>query len=325
MFQRFLLPLVAAATVALAASPAPAQSSTAVFRTPGDSLQNSYRFYPSTAPAIGLLVLLPAYGGGIDSFSPGGSAPSELPERLAGIGVATIVAVPVGRTLYADDRPIQVLDEIVAEVRAREGIPDRVVVGGFSAGGTGAVRYAQWCAARPCLGTAGVAGVFAVDAPLDFERLYRGEIIAIARSRAAPSPESRMIVETLQRTLGGSPDQEPDDYRERSPVLASAPDGGNARHLAGIPIRAYTEPDVQWWIEHRGMDYGQMNAVDAAALINILRAHGHTGAALITTTGRGYRTDGSRHPHAWSIVDEEELAEWIGSLLADPGAAAGDP
>jgi hypothetical protein len=59
-----------------------------------------------------------------------------------------------------------------------------------------------------------------------------------------------------------------------------------------------------------------MNAVDHAALINLLRVAGNDRAELITTTGRGYRPGGRRHPHSWSIVDEAQLERWLLTTLS---------
>jgi hypothetical protein len=60
-----------------------------------------------------------------------------------------------------------------------------------------------------------------------------------------------------------------------------------------------------------------MNAIDLAALVNQLKILGGKKAELITTAGKGFRADGSRHPHSWSIVDEKELIEWFIGLPAD--------
>jgi hypothetical protein len=96
-----------------------------------------------------------------------------------------------------------------------------------------------------------------------------------------------------------------------SPFSAFAEGGGKARLLAGVAVRLYTEPDIDWWMTNRKVDYYSMNALDAAALILQLRLLGNRQAALITTEGRGVRPDGVRHPHSWSIVDEPELGAWI--------------
>ena len=60
-----------------------------------------------------------------------------------------------------------------------------------------------------------------------------------------------------------------------------------------------------------------MNAVDLAALVNQLKILGSKKAELVTTIGKGFREDGSRHPHSWSIVDENELIEWFIHLPSD--------
>ena len=107
-------------------------------------------------------------------------------------------------------------------------------------------------------------------------------------------------------------------YISYSPFCYTAENGGNARAFKNIYLRCYTEPDVNWWIENRGRDYYGMNAIDLAALVNQLKILGGKKAELITTTGKGFRGDGSRHPHSWSIVDEKELIEWfIGLPPAD--------
>lgn len=301
----------------LGATPLQGQRTEVVRRTPGDTIGNSYRVHEPTGTPQGLLVLLPGYGSDVDGFAASSYTPSMLPARMAEQNVLTIVAVPDAETLYASDQPLHVLDSIIAEVLKKYRIPnDRVVVGGFSSGGAGAVRYAQFCARGRCKATPKVAGIFGVDPPLDFERLYRSSEVIIQRNAPRSNiAEERMIVEGLRQALGGTPKQAAEAYRRQSPLIASIPDGGNAQLLTTTPIRLYTEPDVHWWMENRNLDYHGINAVDHAALINLLRVAGNTRAELITTAGKGYRPNGTQHPHSWSIVDEADLAQWASGLL----------
>jgi surfactin synthase thioesterase subunit len=289
-------------------------------------LNDRYRVYPPQGEVSGVLVLLPGYGGNPDSFDPtSAQSPSTLPSQLAERGVLTLVAVPESQTLYEHEGAVRALDALLAHALPMHHAAGRpMVIGGFSAGGTGAVRYAQYCAQRKCEAVTELAGVFAVDAPLDLERLFRSAALSV--ERAAPRTfvaEDHMIVQTLRRALGGTPDEARDAYRLQSAVLASAPDGGNAQLLADIPIRLYSEPDVQWWIQERNLDYYALNSIDHATMINLLRIAGNSRAELITTTGRGFRPNGQRHPHAWSIVDETDLLQWLLDLLGSEGAAEG--
>jgi hypothetical protein len=85
--------------------------------------------------------------------------------------------------------------------------------------------------------------------------------------------------------------------------------------LREVNIRAYTEPDVQWWMKTRRKDYYGMNAIDLAGFINELNISGNPDAELIISQDKGYLPDGSRHPHSWSIVDEPELIRWFVASL----------
>jgi hypothetical protein len=236
-----------------------------------------------------------------------------LPERLAKQQLVTVVPAAGNYSHWLDDAWLQHLDRIVAETLATYHLPaGALVVGGFSAGGTAAVRYAEFCSAGRSAGGVRVKGVFAVDAPLDFGRFWRGEALAIRR-KADPRfvNEAKGVLASMREILGGPPEENPDRYLRMSPFSAFAQDGGRARLLADVPVRLYTEPDVQWWMANRRVDYYSMNALDAAGLVLQLQLLGNREAQLVTTDRRGVRPDGARHPHSWSIVDEAELQAWI--------------
>lgn len=100
-------------------------------------------------------------------------------------------------------------------------------------------------------------------------------------------------------------------HRAYSGFSRSAEDGGNARYLDKMPIRTYNDVDVNWWIDNRGRDLYDMNALDQSAMINLLRQNGNSNAEFINAYGKGFRMEGDRHPHSWSIVDAGECIRWI--------------
>lgn len=280
-----------------------------IHRPVGDTLLRSYRLYEPVGAPVGVLVLIPGGGGTHDAFGPGGPTPSTLPRRLAR-AVATIVPAEV---YWLNDRWLEQLDAVIAETLTTYRLPrHRVVVGGFSGGGTAAVCYAEFTAAGRSRAGVRVQGVFAADAPLDMARLWRGEALAIARGADARFvAEAKMVLGLLEETLGGAPEQHAARYLEVSPLSAFAKGGGRAALLRDVAVRLYTEPDVDWWMANRQLDYYSMNAVDAAALVTQLQLLGNKEAELITTQGRGFRPNGVRHPHSWSIINEEDLSDWI--------------
>jgi hypothetical protein len=270
---------------------------------------NCYRVYKPVKPARGLVVMLPYYGSDANEFSS-----TALPTLLAKKNIATMVVSASG---YMKDDELSTLKELIGEVVRELNIPAQsLVVGGISAGGTGAVRYSEYCFSGHCDARSIPAAIFSVDAPLDFEAFWNRQKLNLRRGDPKSSlEESRAILDALRSAMGGSPAQVREVYRSRSPFLASEKDGGNARWLKSVPIRLYTEPDVVWMIETIGHDYYTMNAMDQAALVLQLRALGNTRANLITTTDKGFRPPGTRNPHSWTIVDEEDLANWITESL----------
>ncbi len=290
------------------------QQSRVVHPFPQDSLAGSYRLYEPAGKAVGVLVLLPGGAASHNEFQAGGSTPSTLPQQLSEQQIVTIVPSADGfPAAWLEDRYLKHLDAIVAETLTTHHIPNnRVIVGGFSGGGTTAVRFAEFCAAGRSAARISIRGVFAVDAPLDLTRFWRGETLAIRRGADARyAAEAKFLLAQMREVLGGSPEARPARYLQTSPFSAFADGGGQARLLSQIPVRLYTEPDVQWWMTNRKVDYYNMNALDAAGLILQLHLLGNRDAQLITTQGRGNRPDGSRHPHSWSIVDEPELRGWV--------------
>ena len=79
-----------------------------------------------------------------------------------------------------------------------------------------------------------------------------------------------------------------------------------------MPLRIYTEPDVDWWLRERNADLTNMNATECSAMINELNRLGNQNAKLKITQSKGYRKpNNKRHPHSWSIVDNAELIKWL--------------
>lgn len=60
-------------------------------------------------------------------------------------------------------------------------------VGGMSAAGTGAVRYVQYCYQQSTPNIKPI-GVFGVDVPLNYERLYRERLLMPLNASIATTP-----------------------------------------------------------------------------------------------------------------------------------------
>ena len=274
-----------------------------------DTLSNVVKIWKGNSNTK-LVLLLPPYGGKSNYYDS-----SKLPELLTkkGIDFAVIYAGDIG---YLEEHHLSRLDSLIGLVVNKYAYnPKHIIIGGFSAGGYGAMKYTVNSKMENTKLHYFPRAVFSVDAPLDIERWYYS-----LKSITERNPKDDMaygeafyIVEMLKGLYGGDPSEKPEFYKKNSVVTIKKPDGGNVKYLKNIPVLLFTEPDIIWYINNMHLDYTQINAVDQAAIVNILKLHGNKNAELIVTSGKGFRPDfgNMRMPHAWQIVDEELLSNWI--------------
>ncbi|WNJ20041.1 hypothetical protein [Pontibacter sp. G13] len=189
------------------------------------------------------------------------------------------------------------------------GQPERVFFGGFSSGGNMALLLADdWAESGMPL-----SGVFAVDSPIDHEKLYeRSQVVVAELPEDSPAfPEAQMIIAISEQRFGQFPDVF-DGLKSHSPFLRKTANTDQLSNLHNASIRLYTEPDTIWWQEHRAASYEDLNAYSFRELRRVYQEiYPNSDISLIQTEGKGFRPDGSRHPHSWSIVDQSALVDWM--------------
>lgn len=282
------------------------QQNKTVYENPKDSSHNFYIIRLPKDATKGLLVLNDRTLS--DSFT----------IAAYNLGICILTIVPTAKSLdnMTSDSILNTIDRMIGEViSAYKFSSHKIVIGGMSVAGTGAIRYAEYCYSSKSVQKIKPVGVFGVDPPLDYERFYNEASKSIERNFSTDAiNEGKMIVEILKKNLKGTPQTNIKSYQAKSPFCYSAKQGGNAYLLNNLAVRLYTEPDINWWIDNRRKDYYDINAIDNAALINQLKLNGNIKAELIVTSYKGVNIDG--HPHSWSIVDEQELLLWCNKLFS---------
>ena len=280
-----------------------------VYLNPNDTTKNYYTvFQPSNASLNGFLFLIPGFGETAESVM----QQTDLIEQLVTNGILTIVPTfqDGNLSLGIDRLSQQTLDEMFQDVVSKYDLENqKFYIGGFSIGGSCSIKYAQNSAVKP-------VAVFAIDPPLDFERYYNSakRKIRLSENRQANQEEEYMM-DRLEKETGGNPQTHLAEYYALSPYSFSDEQQTAVKKLVNVPLRIYSEPDIDWWMNERGIDFSGMNITDCAAMINELKRLGNDDAVLITTQNKGYRKTGNtKHPHSWSIVDNEELIDWLKSL-----------
>ncbi|MDO1445190.1 hypothetical protein Q0590_02955 [Rhodocytophaga aerolata] len=266
--------------------------------------------YPPKPPWSGFMLLVP----GMFQQPQDVLKQTELPKIAAQKGILTIIPTfKTGISSLGIDTATQAsLLDILQHVTSRNKLIDQpFYVGGFSIGGTCALKYAELALSSnyPIKPSA----AFAIDAPLDFERLYNASV----KERRLAGTDKELLAETtymlqrFEKEFGGAPADFLSFYHKGSPYSFSDTTQQAIKPLINLPIRLYTEPDVDWWLK-LGVNYSGMNAFDCAAMVNDLKKMGSTKVDLITTMNKGYRKpDNQRHPHSWSIAEPNDLVKWL--------------
>jgi esterase/lipase len=277
-----------------------------VFLDEADKTKNCYTIiYPPKLPWTGYIFLIPGFGETAENVL----KQTDLPNKLALNGILTIIPTfQDGVLSFGVDRlSQQTFDKILKDVTSKHQLIDqRFYVGGFSIGGSCAIKYAENAAIKP-------TAVFAIDPPLDFERFYNSAKRDIRLSKdGEANPENIYMIDRLEKETGGSPTTHLTEYYTISPYSFSDTTQTEVKKLSNISLRIYTEPDINWWLQERGADFTSINATECSAMINELNRLGNQNAALLTTENKGFRKpDDRRHPHSWSIVDNDELLKWL--------------
>jgi len=309
----FIPPLLVILLSIPAFSGAKAQEKEWIFLNPEDSFATRYvTVLPEVAE--GFLVLLPGFGEAPEMVF----CETDIPELAAQKNILTIIpSLQDGIWSFgADSVSQETLCHIIADAQERYALKGKpFFVGGFSLGGTAALRYAQSAGGTPALLKPDF--VFGIDPPLDFVRFYEAAQRRVRLAGKEASAEDRYMMTALENLTGGKPSQVPKVYYKLSAYSRADTTQQAVKALQNINLRLYTEPDVQWWLRERGSDFFGMNALDISCLVAELRAMGHKNVELITTSNKGYRKckTGQRHPHSWSIAEAEELIRLLASFL----------
>jgi hypothetical protein len=185
-----------------------------------------------------------------------------------------------------------------------------IYIGGFSSGGNVALLMASYLTENKNYKFA-PKGVFIIDSPIDLVALYKNSEKNVERRFSETSvTESTWLISTLGKQFG-NPNDDISKYQKYAVYTSKTENIDNLKGLKSIKIRLYTEPDTLWWQENRKADYEQMNAFYIKKLYESLKKSGFKYLEYIPTENKGYRANGDRHPHSWSIVDKNELMKWI--------------
>lgn len=278
-----------------------------------DQLENGYyvSVMPQSEDIKGVLILMPGFGENAESIFP----ESKI-QNVGYLNGILTVAIAGGRKLYADEEVTTRLNEAFEHVRKKYGVEkDQFVIGGFSAGGTISLRYAEYSYENPQEAAIQPQGVFSVDSPVDLFDIWDYFQREIKKNYSeAGVGEAKFVSEIMLNEIG-DPVKDKDTYNRLTPFNADLDKPGNEKFLKEIAVRVYHDVDVVWQLQNRRRSLFDMNSLAASEMISRLMLMGNERAEFMPAKQPGVRSTGLRHPHSWSIVDEVELVQWVGTLI----------
>lgn len=153
---------------------------------------------PNENKIKGVLVLMPGLGETAEDVC----VQTNLPQLAAQNQLLTIIPI-LQDGVYSfgiDNMSQKYLNKIIDSVLVKYQIsPLKLFIGGFSIGGSAAIKYAERARIKPC-------AVFAIDPPLDFERFYNAtkRSIRISRNKIS-TKENLYMIRRLEELTGGTP------------------------------------------------------------------------------------------------------------------------
>ena len=256
----------------------------------------------------GVLILLPGFGQSAKTIF----EESDLPYEAAKRNILT-VAIPYGNKLYADKETQTHLNNVLEDVKKNyEFDSTKVALGGFSAGGTVGLRYVELCREKPNQYPVLPSAVFTVDSPIDLLEIWSYFERELNKNYSqAGVGEARYVSDIMKKDFGGTPDEKPKEYYYHSPFVGNSDSLLHAQHLLDVSVRTYHDVDLAWQLKERRRSVRDNNSYSTSMFINKLLLNGNQRAEFIQAKEAGFRSNGMRHPHSWSIVDEVECIDWV--------------
>jgi hypothetical protein len=277
----------------------------------GDSTTLYYLKSVPKTKIKGVLVILPSGGETTENLL------KQITLHQLAVKKGLLVLIPsINFGTENRDAEFQILDNIFSEIVKEYHVSkNNFILGGLSNGAMISLSYAEKSVKYPGTTFLVPKGIFALDSPVDKAHLYQYCEREIERNyNEAGVNEGKWITERYKK-LYGTPYKNPEKYIEASIYSYGAKDGGNAKYLKNIPLRMYTDFDVEWLMNARHRDLYDWNGTDIIAMVNLLKVMGNKDANVIISYGKGIKLDGSKHPHSWSIMDSQDCLDWISKLL----------
>ena len=223
--------------------------------------------------------------------------------------------------LFISDSNYSRIRTIIKHVQQKYGFSKNLFLGGFSLGGFTSIRFSEMAVQKKDTQMIPNA-VFAVDPPLDHLDFLDYCLRELERSclnenaSTIGKAEANWVLSYYEQHFGPY-SEDSSAYINNSCYTRLSTNGGNGIYLKDIPVNMIHEIDIMWLIKERCRDLSDVNAMIGSKFIRFLVGLGNEEAILTMTSNKGFRADGRRHPHSWSIAEPRPTLEWLLQYVND--------
>ncbi|MGJ8744189.1 hypothetical protein [Polaribacter sp.] len=247
-----------------------------------------------------LLILFPGFGGTNESIKTESNIiQKSLKEKIS------ILILKNNRNLFLDNNELEKLGKTVVEIINKNNINSkRIYIGGFSAGGNLGLQLGKYLTKKRNYKN-NLKGIFVIDSPVDLQQLYFNYKKSLVEDK---SGNIKYFLNFMEKHIG-KPDKDFEKYKEYSPYLGSIEYTENVE-FEKAELIFYTEPALKYRNDNFNQNFENTNGYQIKKLSKLLNQKGYK-TKYIETENKGYRKNGMRNPHSWSIMNENEIIEWI--------------
>ena len=218
--------------------------------------------------------------------------------------------------LYADTVTVNRINTILKNAVSKfSADTSRFAMGGFDYAGNIALRYTELTYQYPNNFLIHPKAVFAVAAPVDLFDLWHQCERQIKKNYYSGSVgDAKYILDAMTKE-NGTIYSNREAYNKLTAFDREEQTPGNEQYLKNVAVRLYYDTDIDWQLKNRRNSYYDTDIPCGSELIDRLLLMGNNNAEFISAEQPGSRSNGTRNPVSFSIVDENECIKWLKQKL----------
>ncbi len=246
-----------------------------------------------------VLILFPGFGGNAERIK----QESKIPQEAVDNNIVVLLFNTYNYHLFLTYNEKDALENIISNTLKTHHLEsESVFLGGFSSGGNVTLLMADRLNAK---------GLFIIDSPVDLANFYSRCQNIVQNNDEEVIEESKYFLKYFNSNFG-NPTEDISMYEEYSPYTSITNFTYNIPFSKNTATRLYTEPDLKYYKKKfNDIQFSDLNTFSIQKMHNSLLESGYQNIEYIETKNKGYRANGKRTPHSWSIVDAKEIVGWI--------------